>query len=110
MGGIGHFFSSPPDSLLIWIPILFFGAIVFLMWRTIQLMPRVKPLPIEAQGRASIGWADVAGLDEVKEELSEVAEFLRNPEHFEKLGARVPKGILLYGPPGTGKTLMAKAV
>ena len=46
----------------------------------------------------------------MKEELSEVVEFLRNPERFERLGARVPKGILLYGPPGTGKTLMAKAV
>src|SRR6266496_4256980 len=110
MGGIGHFLSDPPNSILIWTPILFFGAIVFLLWRTIQLMPRVKPAPIESQSGSSIGWGDVAGLDEVKEELSEVAEFLRNPEHFEKLGARVPKGILLYGPPGTGKTLMAKAV
>src|SRR6266496_4417801 len=110
MGGIGHFLSDPPNSILIWTPILFFGAIVFLLWRTIQLMPRVKPAPIESQSGSSIGWGDVAGLDEVKEALSEVAEFLRNPEHFEKLGARVPKGILLYGPPGTGKTLMARAV
>jgi cell division protease FtsH len=110
VGGIGHFISNPPNSILIWTPILFFGAIVFLLWRTLQMMPRVRPAPIEAQSGSAIGWGDVAGLEEVKEELSEVVEFLQHPERFERLGARVPKGILLYGPPGTGKTLMAKAV
>src|SRR5712691_7649967 len=74
------------------------------------MMPRVRPAPIEAQSGSAIGWGDVAGLEEVKEELSEVVEFLQHPDRFERLGARVPKGILLYGPPGTGKTLMAKAV
>jgi len=110
MGGVLHFFENPPNSLIIWVPILFFGAIVFLLWRTIQLMPKVRPAAVDAKSRASVGWVDVAGLEEVKEELSEVVEFLRSPERFERLGARVPKGILLYGPPGTGKTLMAKAV
>jgi cell division protease FtsH len=110
MGGVLHFFESPPDSLLIWVPIIFFGLIIFLLWRTLQLMPRVRPQAVEAKSRSDIGWVDVAGLDEVKEELSEVVDFLRQPERFERLGARVPKGILLYGPPGTGKTLMAKAV
>ena len=56
-----------------------------------------------------VGWDDVAGADEAKEELKEVVEFLRDRKKFEKLGARVPKGVLLYGPPGTGKTLLAKA-
>ncbi len=53
---------------------------------------------------------DVAGADEEKEELSEIVEFLKNPEKYRKLGARIPKGILLVGPPGTGKTLLARAV
>src|SRR5437763_3762474 len=100
MGGVLHFFENPPNSLLIWVPILFFGAIVYLLWRTIQLMPKVRPAPLVASKRSTIGWGDVAGLDEVKEELSEVVDFLRTPERFERLGARVPKGILLYGPPG----------
>ncbi|MCH5171139.1 MAG: AAA family ATPase, partial [Oscillospiraceae bacterium] len=52
----------------------------------------------------------VAGADEEKEELQEIVEFLKNPEEFNKLGARIPKGVLLVGPPGTGKTLLAKAV
>ena len=55
-------------------------------------------------------FADVAGADEEKEELEEIVEFLKNPERYNKLGARIPKGVLLVGPPGTGKTLLAKAV
>ena len=57
-----------------------------------------------------ITFADVAGADEEKEELQEVVEFLKNPKEFEKLGAKIPHGVLLMGPPGTGKTLLAKAV
>ena len=55
-------------------------------------------------------WEDVAGVEEAKDELREVVEFMRDPKRFKKLGAKVPKGILLHGPPGTGKTLLAKAV
>ena len=54
MSSIGHFFTNPPDSLLIWVPMLFFGTIVYLLWRTISLMPRVRPAPIEAQSRSAI--------------------------------------------------------
>ncbi|MDK1118305.1 MAG: ATP-dependent zinc metalloprotease FtsH [Anaerolineae bacterium] len=58
----------------------------------------------------NVTFDDVAGVDEAKEELGEIVEFLREPEKFIQLGARIPKGVLLVGPPGTGKTLMAKAV
>jgi cell division protease FtsH len=60
--------------------------------------------------RPTVMFADVAGADEAKQELQEVVEFLREPQKFAALGARIPKGVLLVGPPGTGKTLMAKAV
>ncbi|QQG45500.1 MAG: ATP-dependent zinc metalloprotease FtsH [Candidatus Sungiibacteriota bacterium] len=60
--------------------------------------------------RPGVSFADVAGVDESKEELEEVIEFLRNPQKFQRLGAKIPKGVLLVGRPGTGKTLLAKAV
>ncbi|MBP9015224.1 MAG: ATP-dependent zinc metalloprotease FtsH [Candidatus Atribacteria bacterium] len=60
--------------------------------------------------KVKITFNDVAGIEEVKEELKEVVDFLRNPRRFQKIGARIPRGVLLYGPPGTGKTLLAKAV
>jgi cell division protease FtsH len=99
-----------PALALTWLPILFFGAIVYLLWRTLQLMPRVKSQAIEPNSSTSVTWTDVAGVEEAKAELQEVVDFLRHPRRFERLGARVPKGLLLYGPPGTGKTLLAKAV
>ena len=101
------------EFALTWLPVLFFllmCMIVFLLWRTVRVMPRVKPMEVSRDSDTSVTWADVAGLDEAKEELQEVADFLRDPQRFERLGARVPKGILLHGPPGTGKTLAAKAV
>jgi cell division protease FtsH len=96
--------------LITWLPIIFFGVIIWLLLRTMSYMPRVKPAQIERDTVDAVSWDDVAGADEAKEELQEVVEFLRDRRRFERLGARVPKGILLYGPPGTGKTLLAKAV
>jgi cell division protease FtsH len=63
-----------------------------------------------AESETKVTFADVAGIDEAKEELQEVVEFLSKPEKFQKLGGRIPKGVLLVGPPGTGKTLLARAV
>jgi cell division protease FtsH len=95
---------------LTWMPILLMLALVYLVWRTLKMMPRTKPQQVRPEASGSIEWADVAGCDEAKDELREVVDFLREPDRFKKLGATVPKGILLHGPPGTGKTLLAKAV
>ncbi len=73
-------------------------------------MPRTKPQEISPRSKCAVSWADVAGVDETKDELREVVDFLSDPKRFKQLGAKVPKGILLHGPPGTGKTLLAKAV
>jgi cell division protease FtsH len=110
MPDIGQFLSDLPEHTLTWLPLIFFGLIVYLLWRTLSLMPRVKPQTIEPNSSTSVTWVDVAGVQEAKEELQEVVDFIRHPRRFARLGARVPKGILLYGPPGTGKTLLAKAV
>ena len=91
------------DFVVFWLPLLFFAlmlVIVWLLWRTVQLMPRVKPAQIEPNSASSVTFEDVAGLEEAREELQEVVDFLRTPKKYERLGARVPKGILLYGPPG----------
>ena len=62
----------------------------------------------EKHGRVTFN--DVAGIDEAKEELQEIVEFLKNPQKFQAVGGRIPKGVLLVGPPGTGKTLLARAI
>ncbi|HEX5912962.1 MAG TPA: ATP-dependent metallopeptidase FtsH/Yme1/Tma family protein, partial [Rubrobacter sp.] len=63
-----------------------------------------------ASQQKKVTFKDVAGVDEAKEELQEIIEFLREPQKFQKLGGRIPKGVLLMGPPGTGKTLLARAI
>ena len=69
-----------------------------------------KARVLNPQDKARVTFKDVAGVDEEKEELEEIVEFLKNPKKFTDMGARIPKGVLLVGPPGTGKTLLAKAV
>jgi cell division protease FtsH len=90
--------------------ILFMVALIFVLWRTLRLMPQTKPVQLKPEANLEVGWEDIAGVDEAKAELREVVDFLREPKHFTRLGAKVPAGVLLHGPPGTGKTLLAKAV
>ena len=112
----GHYESKFLSSILSWIlPI----GIMFLIWRF--AMKKMGPgmgvmsfskskAKLFAENETRVTFADVAGIDEAKEELQEVVEFLSNPGKFQKLGGRIPKGMLLVGPPGTGKTLLARAV
>jgi cell division protease FtsH len=107
-----HYFVAMRDFVVNWWPLLgltFYLLLLYIFWRMLQLMPRVKPAEVDTKSKQATTWADVAGVDEVRAELQEIVDFLRNPGRFERLGARVPKGILLHGPPGTGKTLLAKA-
>ena len=108
--GIDSYDEFLQNFLIPWAPILLLAVIVYFMYRTLKLMPRTKPQEISPRSKSSITWDDVAGVDETKDELREVVDFLTDPKRFKQLGAQVPKGILLHGPPGTGKTLLAKAV
>jgi cell division protease FtsH len=65
---------------------------------------------LQGKDKANVTFADVAGVDEAKEEVAEIIEFLKNPKKFQRLGGRIPRGVLLVGPPGCGKTLLAKAI
>src|SRR3954464_1685447 len=107
------FFDDVKDFALEWsgvATLIFMVAMVWFFWRTLKLMPKTKPQQIKPSAKSSIGWDDIAGVEDAKEELQEVVQFLKDPRAFRKLGATVPKGVLLHGPPGTGKTLLAKAV
>jgi cell division protease FtsH len=96
--------------LVSWGIFIFLGLLCWLTWKFISMMPNVRPKQLDARADSDVRWDEVAGVEEVRTELEEVVEFLQDPARFAKLGARVPKGVLLYGPPGTGKTLLAKAV
>ena len=109
----GQIFYDVADYAKTALPIFFvlvLGVALYLLWRVAGSMPRTKANNLSAKGSSTTTWADVAGVEEVRAELMEVVDFLRDPERFERLGAKTPKGLLLYGPPGTGKTLLAKAV
>jgi cell division protease FtsH len=96
--------------VLTWFPIMLLALLVYLIWKTVKLMPNAAPKEAVKPEHSKLRWDDVAGVDEPRAELMEIVEFLREPERFAALGARVPKGVLLHGPPGTGKTLLARAV
>jgi len=103
-------------DLLSWVvPILLFMGIWYFLFRRMGAQQGFLALgknkaKIYVQEDLGISFDDVAGLDEAKEELKEVVEFLKQPEKFTRIGGKLPKGVLLVGPPGTGKTLLAKAV
>jgi len=99
-----------------WIPMIFL-VVIFILFMRQMTAGQGKALSF-GKSRArmimpnqkNITFADVAGVDEAKEELEEIIEFLKDPKKFTKLGGRIPKGVLLVGPPGTGKTLLARAI
>ena len=104
------------SSVVYILPILLMAGVLWFIFRQAQGSNNAAMAFGKSRARMFSGdhptvtFADVAGVDEAKEELSEVVEFLREPQKFIQLGARIPKGVLLVGPPGTGKTLLAKAV
>src|SRR6201982_1028043 len=110
---VGNVFHDVADFATTWLPLAFFGILVitaWLLWKTVGMMPRIRPTHLTARSSSQVSWGDVAGVEEVRAELMEVVDFLREPKRFQRLGAKGPQGRLRYGPPATGKTLLAKAV
>src|SRR3981081_1083518 len=109
--------ASPWASLLLgWAPMLLVIGFWLFFMRQMQsggnkaLSFGKRKAKLSSSSQKKVTFKDVAGVDEAKEELQEIIEFLKEPQKFQKLGGRIPKGVLLMGPPGTGKTLLARAV
>ena len=102
--------------LIQWLPMILIFAVFFFFMRQIQtgggkaMSFGKSNARMLSDGEHRVTFADVAGIDEAKEELEEIIDFLKDSKKFQRLGGRIPKGVLLMGPPGTGKTLMARAI
>ena len=109
----GGFWQS---VLITWLPMIFLVAIFFFFMRQLQsgggkaMSFGKSKAKLMNENQNKITFSDVAGVDEAKEDVQEIIEFLRDPKKFTRLGGRIPKGVLLMGPPGTGKTLIARAI
>ncbi|MBK8575352.1 MAG: ATP-dependent zinc metalloprotease FtsH [Elusimicrobia bacterium] len=122
LSGVKHFSGEPERGWLnsVLVNLLWIGVFFLLWWFVVIRQMQGGGKQAMAFGRSKaklqgvkkqkITFADVAGCDEAKEELQEIIEFLKDPAKFQKLGGKIPKGVLLFGAPGTGKTLLAKAV
>jgi len=112
----GSAFASVLGLLINFLPLIFFGAVLIFFMRQAQggnnqaMNFGKSKAKLFLENRPAVSFEDVAGVEEAKIELQEIVEFLKFPEKFEKLGAKIPSGVLLIGPPGGGKTLLARAV
>src|SRR5690606_13019881 len=104
------------QMLISWMPMLLLFGFFFFFMRQIQigggkaLSFGKSKARLLSENQRKVTFTDVAGVEEAKEELEEIIDFLKDPKKFTKLGGRIPKGVLLMGPPGTGKTLLARAI
>lgn len=102
-------FSNYETPIMIIVQLAMYGVFFGLLFKTSGIGAGLSDRK-EKDAKSDVKFSDVAGLEEVKEDLMTVVDFLKNPDEYKEAGAEIPKGVLLYGPPGTGKTLLAKAV
>src|SRR3981081_1658408 len=96
---VGTWFHQAANFATTWLPLAFFAILVltaWLLWKTVGMMPRVKPAHMDSRSKSSVTWDDVAGVDEVRLELMEVVAFLREPARFDRLGDKKQRRIRLY--------------